>query len=147
MNATCNDRIDNELESRLDDLRQLWEAEKNGNEDGVDGLGTFCEYGLAFDYVAPEEEEGEDGEPIESDEPGYFRYQLSWGGPSDEFRFYADGQGYKWNVWKVEYVFMDWFDGAKRTLHGDDRALLEEIFDFFVEVGSAQTEFEKAYDL
>jgi hypothetical protein len=33
----------------------------------------------------------------------YYRIQFSWGGPSDELRIYHD---------RVEYRFMDWFDGA-----------------------------------
>lgn len=46
-------------------------------------------------------------------ERGYYRLQLSWGGPSDEFRIYVDhdGRGFL-NIDKIEYWYLDWFDGA-----------------------------------
>uniref|UniRef100_A0A6H1ZAV7 Uncharacterized protein n=1 Tax=viral metagenome TaxID=1070528 RepID=A0A6H1ZAV7_9ZZZZ len=144
---TCKERINGELASRIDDLRQLWEAYSNQNtptstEDGniiggdMDGAHIY-EYGLCFDYVAPG--------TFKKQQRGYFRYQLSWGGPSDEFRFYAEGNGYRWHVDRIEYWFLDWWDGAKRTLSGARFNLLEEIFQFlFAETGAAQAEFEKA---
>ena len=108
---------------------------------------TFNEYGLAFDYFPGESPEfDDDGEETKEGTPGFFRYQISTGGPGDEFRFYADGSGYDWNLWKVEYTFLDWFDGASRTLHGEDYRLLDEIFRFFVEIGSCEAEYNKAQD-
>jgi hypothetical protein len=59
-------------------------------------LGSFFDYGLSFDYT----ELGTWDDQTED----YFRYQLSWGGPSDELRFYEDGSIY--------YVFMDWGTGV-----------------------------------
>jgi hypothetical protein len=108
-----------------------------GDEDGQhhDGEGSIYEYGLCFDYVAP-------GTFNDQDE-GYFRYQLSWGGPSDEFRIYAQGREYDWSIYRIEYWFLDWYDGASRTLSGDDRDfILELMYNLFVEVGS----FESAYN-
>lgn len=84
----------------------------------------FGEYGLSWDYVEADSENGD---------PGYFRYQISWGGPSDEFRFFVDYGG---QLYCVEYWFLDWFDGASRTLHGDDYQLLEQIFDWFADIGA-----------
>ena len=40
---------------------------------------------------------------------GYYRLQLSWGGPSDEFRIYTDMNK---KIHDIEYWYMDWFDGA-----------------------------------
>ena len=34
----------------------------------------------------------------------YWRWQLSWGGPSEEFRLYDNKD--------LEYWYLDWFDGA-----------------------------------
>ena len=48
----------------------------------IDDIGTFWEYGLALDYVAPG--------TFKDQKQGYFRYQISVGGPSEEFRFYAN---------------------------------------------------------
>lgn len=58
-------------------------------------LPIYYEYGLSFDYV----ELG----TFDDMKEDYFRYQFSWGGPSDELRFYED---------RIEYVFMDWFCGV-----------------------------------
>lgn len=97
---------------------------KVGDEDGNHPEhGHLSEYGLSFGYVAPETFEGQ--------EEGYFRYQLSWGGPSDEFRIYANPGPRGWIVYRVEYWFLDWFDGAKQTLHGEARQLIENIVDDF----------------
>lgn len=169
---TCAERIDVHYESRMEDLRKLWAAftgdecpecggigevkkspkskAKNPkmvecklckgdgtlNEDSyADELGNLFEYGLSFDYCTPDKE---------SD--GYFRYQLSWGGPSDEFRIFADRRSeYDWIVYKVEYWFLDWFDGAHVTLFGDDLRFIRNLFEsFFAEVGSASSVYDEA---
>jgi hypothetical protein len=49
-----------------------------------------------------------------TDQPeAYYRLQISWGGPSDEFRFFVSSTGI---LLKTEYWFMDWFDGAKKDV-------------------------------
>ena len=55
---------------------------------------------LSWDYVEAEDEEN----------PAYYRLQLSWGGPSDEFRIYTIGDTLEIDV--IDYHYMDWFDGA-----------------------------------
>ena len=50
----------------------------------------------------------------------YVRYQFSWGGPSDELRFYKNGD--------IEYWFLDWFDGACINVTDDNTAI--DIRDF-----------------
>ena len=131
---SCKDRVGYELQERVEDLRKLWNLYNEGDEDGDPDLGTFYEYGLCFDYVAPETFEGQNY--------GYYRYQLSYGGPSDEFRFMTEDPDA--SSPPVEYWFLDWFDGAHIHLKGDDLVLLHEIWQFFVEVGSTQAEKDKA---
>ena len=111
-----------------------------GNEDEVEDLGTLNEYGLCFDYVAPQ--------TFDDQDEGYFRYQLSWGGPSDEFRIYAERiKEYRWSVYRIEYWFMDWFDGAPLTLYNEERKFIEEIFtSYFVDCGSADQVYEAAME-
>ena len=122
------------MTSRLADIRKLWSAYQSGDEDKYsEDIGTFCEYGLSFDYVAPD--------TFTDQKRGYFRYQISYGGPSEEFRFYADES---LDVVKIEFWHLDWFDGAKRNLNGKRFELMEEIFDFFKEIGSVEAEYEKA---
>lgn len=84
------------------DREEVREVEKVLN--GFIDLGSFYDYGLSFDFVdnSDEYEEDEDGEEVEKE--SYYRYQISWGGPSSEVRFYEDGT--------ITYVYMDWFCGC-----------------------------------
>jgi hypothetical protein len=135
MEQTCKTRLSENLKGRIEDLKTLWASYCKG-EETTEELGSLCEYGLCFDYVAPE-----------GHKRGYFRYQLSWGGPSDEFRIFAEGSGYRWVVDKIEYWFLDWFDGASRKLTGKNLELIDEIFqNLFVEVGSVDSEHNKAME-
>ena len=93
----------------------------------------FYEYGLSFDYVAA-------GTFTDQDQ-AYFRYQLSWGGPSTEFRFYVNPD---LTPYSIEYWYLDWFDGASRRLHGADYTLLAEIFGDFAECGTVRRLIEEA---
>jgi len=130
---SCKQRVRRDLRDRLADLQKLFSAYRKGNEEGVEGLGTFPEYGLSFDYVAPN--------TYDDQKRGYFRYQLSWGGPADEFRFYCDEN---FQPVEIEYWFLDWFDGAGIDLSGEDYQLLEEIFQDFKDTGLVETEYAKA---
>ena len=96
----CSERIAAHWALRKKDF-EVFMRDPEGNED----LGPFYEYGLGFDYVAPNTFKGQ--------RRGYWRYQLSWGGPSDELRFYGD-EGML--ITKVEYWFLDWFDGAHKNV-------------------------------
>lgn len=129
---TCKERVNEQLRSRLYDLGKLFRAYQEGNEESIEDLGTFSEYGLSFDYVAPD--------TFDDQQEGYFRYQLSCGGPSDEFRFFVNCD---LSLHRIEYWFMDWFDGANIILDGSAYNLLSEIYDFFNEVGCTQAEFDK----
>jgi len=131
----CAARVDSELASTIATIRNLWESYCKGEEWCEEEETCFHEYGLSFDYVAP-------GTFADQDQ-GYFRYQISWGGPSDEFRFYVNPD---LSCYHVEYWFLDWFDGAHRDLTGDDKALMMEVYEFFNEVGSTQAELDKAME-
>ena len=137
--ATCAERWHGEKDSTFEDLRKLWDAYCNGEED-VEDLGNLFEYGLSFSYVTP-------GTFGEEQEDGYFRYQLSWGGPSDEIRYYAnpdDCEEQHVTPYRVTYVFLDWFDGEEQSLHGDDHTLALNLFEWFQEGGSVAAEFNSA---
>jgi len=64
------------------------------------GYDDFFDYvnqsGLCFDRV--------EAGTFKDQRAGYWRWQLSWGGPSEEFRLFDNGD--------LEYWYMDWFDGA-----------------------------------
>jgi hypothetical protein len=138
---TCKDRIGEHYKGRISDIRTLWELDKKGEDNWneadkevVYNQGTFNEYGLCFDYVAPN--------TFNDQRRGYFRWQLSTGGPGDEFRFYAT-EGFRLDY--VVYVFLDWFDWAvKKVRAKKDLELLTEIWNFFKDIGSVQVEYEKS---
>ncbi len=129
----CKARVGDHLKGRVEDIKKLWERYKNDPESNDKDLGNFNEYGLCFDYVAPQTFTGQ--------RKGYFQYQLSWGGPSDEFRFYV---GPEFQPYRIEYWFMDWFDGARRVLKGKNFDLLNEIFQDFKECGTVEHVFMEA---
>ena len=56
---------------------------------------------LCFDYVAPH--------TFNDQAEGYWRWQFSWGGPSDELRGYVNEHG---ELHRLEYWYLDWGDGA-----------------------------------
>ena len=118
MSQSCKERIDSHYESRIEDLKTLWEADCNGEEN--EELGNLFEYGLCFDYVEPN--------TFNDQKQGYWRYQISYGGPSEEFRFYVNEDH---SPYKIEFWFLDWFDGAPKTLTGADFELLENIYNLF----------------
>ena len=114
---TCAQLIDKRLSDRVEDFEAFMNAEdleENVYNKSGDYLGSFYDYGLDFGYVEPNTFEGQ--------RIGYFRYQLSWGGPSDELQFFRDGS--------IEYHYKDWFDGAKVEVSAEDWAQwLNDCFD------------------
>lgn len=113
----CKDKVKAAFKSRFSDVMQLWKADCEGKEEGIEDLGTIFEYGLSFDYVAPH--------TFRDQKVGYFRYQISYGGPSEEFRIFTNPD---LTPYKVEFWYLDWFDGAKHILRGK---AFEEFSDFF----------------
>ena len=97
---SCADQVQEHLEDRLKELHTV--------------------EGLCFDYVDPN--------TFTDQEEGYWRWQLSWGGPGDEFRIYVNPDK---SVHRIEYWYLDWFDGAKveldEKLHGDAWSHLEDM--------------------
>jgi hypothetical protein len=131
---TCEQLVEDEMARTIDVLRDLWDLYCEDSEAYHDDHGTnLWEYGLSFDYV--------EAGTFEDQEEGYFRYQLSWGGPSDEFRFFV---GPDFAPYRIEYWYLDWFDGASRRLHGDALALLKEIFGWFKDGGTVEAVFNEA---
>lgn len=129
---TCKQQVRSHLNSRISDLTRLWKDYTNGDE-GLDDLGRFNEYGLCFDYVPAH---------TFTDQPrGFFRYQLSTGGPGDEFRFYVDET---FTPYRIEYWFLDWYDGAKIVLKGKAEALLLDIWNDFKECDVPQNAMKQA---
>jgi len=124
---TCKERIQEAFKMQIEELRKIWKRYLTGESEEI------YEYGLGFDYV-----------PLGSfqdQQEGYFRYQLSWGGPAEEFRFFVDPD---LQIRKIEYWYLDWFDGAKLELSGKDFELLKEIFEWFKGMGLVEKELKEA---
>ena len=119
----CKDRVKVRYDGRMESLRRIVKADNEGKPDP--DYGPLNEYGLSFDYVAPG--------TFTNQREGYFRYQLSWGGPSDEFRFYT---GPELKPHRIEYWFLDWYDGAHITLEGEDFDFMADLFDGFYPQGA-----------
>ena len=84
---TCAERINDQWKQRLEDIK----------DPEFEGLG--------FDFVEPN--------TFEHQLEGYWRWQFSWGGPSDELRAFVNENK---EIHRLEYWFMDWMDGAKLAL-------------------------------
>jgi hypothetical protein len=130
-NDKCESGIEKEFESRIHDFRTLMDADSNGAEDAE--LGRLDDYGLCFDYVAPG--------TFDDQREGYFRYQISWRGPSDEFRFFVNSD---LTCHRVECWFLDWFDGAHRVCRGESETVILPLWHRFVETGLARRALKEA---
>ena len=108
MEKKCKDLVRGAFKSRMGDIRKLFKA---GYGVTIPDLGKLEEYGLCIDYVP--------ANTFKEQPTGYKRYQISWGGPSEEFRVYAPNH--------VEFWYMDWFDGAMVKVEGSDAEIIREI--------------------
>lgn len=109
MDKNCKQRIEENLNNRLKDLEAF-------SKDGFSCESGFNDYGLSIDYIEPE--------TFDNQDEGYLRFQLSWGGPSDEIRFYKN---------HIEYAFMDWFDGATKDI--TNISVIQDLKSLFSEMG------------
>jgi hypothetical protein len=108
MQKTCKDKVNNAFKSRIEDIKKLHEV---GIGEEVEDIGKLENYGLCIDKVEVETFDGQ--------REDYICYQLSYGGPTEEFRIYKNGD--------VEFWFLDWFDGAKVDVVGDDAEIIKDI--------------------
>ena len=85
-------------------VKQKWEDRQEDLKDP--------EYeALGFDYVAPH--------TFNDQAEGFWRWQFSWGGPSDELRGYVNEHG---ELHRLEYWYLDWGDGAHVQVSSARRA-------------------------
>ena len=90
---TCAERGDEQWKLRVEDLK----------DPEFEGLG--------FDYVEPH--------TFTDQLEGYWRWQFSWGGPSDELRGYLNEIR---ELLSLEYWYLDWFDGASIQIQAEHAA-------------------------
>lgn len=117
--AEFKKRAHNYMQGRIEDFEGFMKygtSNEDINEDSedfeeaekfFDSTGSFYDYGLSFDFVSID--------TFDDMDAAYYRFQLSWGGPSDEIRFYEDGT--------IEYVFLDWGTGCGFDVTYEDWAI------------------------
>ena len=107
ISARCYDRKE-QFENALLFFKGTDETKKNRKKNS-----EFSEYESLMDYASQNSLDFSYVEPntFKKQSEGYWRWQLSWGGPSDEFRYYHH-DGDKKKIKSMESSYMDWFDGA-----------------------------------
>jgi|TARA_R110000765_G_scaffold275139_1_gene373499 hypothetical protein len=98
---TCEDVIVEHYNGRLTQIRETIAGCGYMEDKGIDWLD--------FSYVGAHTFNGQ--------ERGYFRWQLSWGGPSDEYRIFMEEDG---SIEHITYHFMDWYDGAEMEVYENE---------------------------
>ncbi len=145
----------NQLAARVRDLEMLFQFANYGKDELIDYLVvdySFCrdelntkstlelwgeieilqsEYGLSFDYVR--------AGTFEDQDAGYFRYQLSYGGPSEEIRFYVDPEH---NLVKAEFWLLDWFTGS--CIDCTKQETIGAIWQFFKDIEASKDAYEQS---
>jgi hypothetical protein len=142
----CEQRIDDELEGRMEQFRQamndagiLYKHTCPGcghewtSSDEWDMCPTMAE---ECDYTNDVEGEETDDEVETMDSLSesvlaiskeiVYKIEFSYGGPQDYFMVFVDPDDNQIN--KIEYHFLDWFDGATRILRGEDFDTAEQVF-------------------
>jgi hypothetical protein len=134
---SCADIVPYAMENRLNEMQEMWDV-FCGNEKPTDEITeeSFHEYGLSFEYV-------DDGD----DDNNYFCYLISTGGPSEEIRFYCYKSHFgQWVFSEAEFVYLDWFESASEMITGNHLHFVQELFEYFNEIGTLDEEFKKATD-
>ncbi len=117
-NLKCADLIQQKFQDRNNDISDIFQL-KNDYQEYENSYEALNEFGLSIDYIEPN--------TFEDQEHGYIRYQLSWGGPSDELRFYLDDNK---ELYKCDYAYMDWFDGAVIDVTEEEN--IKELYDNYI---------------
>jgi len=136
--ATCEERIAANLAGRLEDFaayvavgqdggtkkqRDAIDIEGKGEEARENALEGWSEYPLGVEVKK------------------VLRVDLSTGGPADWFEVILDTDG---QPETIMYVFQDWFDGARRSLSGDEFAAAWAFLSYF---SDAEVVLDRRYDL
>lgn len=119
--ASCAERLPEYLDGRIADMRsivgwaQAWgKSDRHKAEDRYEtALERWDEYPLAIS-------------PVRS-----VKVELSYGGPQDYLLCFIDEDG---GIERIEYHFLDWFDGASVDLTGRDFEVASEFCQHFVDL-------------
>ena len=89
------------LTSRSEDIANIMQRQQSEDSNIADqAYNEFYEYGLSFEYVPPFR--------FENQRAGFWCWQISWGGPSEEFRVYVDEDE---RIVEIDFVYLNWGEG------------------------------------
>lgn len=112
MEKTCKELVRGAFESRMEDLRKIHAGGGSADLNGDGYMQSINEYALCLDFVQANTFPGQN--------QGYTRLQISWGGPSEEFRIYTTTP-------RVEFWYMDWYDGASIILDDEEANIIRQL--------------------
>ena len=132
--ATCAERIEGQWAGRAEDFRALAAASdiEDIEELHPDTLKLCRDLGIDAedaDTIREQAYDRADEMPLAVTLARMVRVEMSTGGPADWLEYALDSDG---DVTRVEYVFQDWFDGARMTLEGDDFDAAVRYFEMIV---------------
>ena len=135
----CKDKVQDSLKNLLNDwllasvycgqnkeqLKLNWL--KQGHD--IDVVEDYIQYDSLFDYVNQTALSWDfvEANTFSDQKVGYYRLQLSYGGPSTEFRVYTDKD---LNIDRIEYWYFDWFDGASVVVDSSNSIVVDLIEQF-----------------
>jgi hypothetical protein len=103
---SCEARVDDELKKTIESFEEfrsrIAKAEEKGDWPAVEDV-----HQEVYEY------------PLSVDVERVVTIQLSTGGPGDQLEYTIDSDG---DVSEIRYRFLDWFDGAARTISHDTPA-------------------------
>ena len=114
-NKRCSELIEDELKRRIADFKQTLRSYEENNYEKIvteDGY----EYEDIIDWIVYYS--------LGVYDDNYYRakrLELSCGGPQDYFLYFP-------KLDRIEYHYLDWFDGASLVLDGEDFKVMSEIF-------------------
>ena len=137
---TCKDKVQDSLQDLLDDwlLASLYcgqtkeQLEDQGHD--IESVEDYIQYDSLFDYVNQTALSFDfvEANTFNDQKIGYFRLQLSYGGPSTEFRVYTDKD---LNIDRIEYWYLDWYDGASVVVDSSN-SIVVDLIQQFLEIES-----------
>lgn len=121
----CKERVDEHWKSRRKDFRKFIEAD---DYEELDQYILEVNHEEAVPAVSPK--------GLHLQHAPYDRILISWGGPSEEIRYYQDNS--------AEFVLLDWGDKAEITIAGEgaipeDERVAEFLRSYFIDILEAGT--------
>ena len=114
-NKTCSELIEDKLQRRIEDFKQALRSYEENNYEKIVTENDY-EYEDIIDWV--------NSYVLGYYDDNYYRakrLELSCGGPQDYFLYFP-------KLERIEYHYLDWFDGASLVLDGEDFEIMSEYF-------------------